>query len=272
MRREELHKNVREKFLFEGLTSVGKTWLSLNIVKIYLMNNKKVLYIDPEDGVQRELDRGIFDDLTDEQLANIEMIHANNIETYLKWVNGWIEDKSIGPQINKVQHGLNYDLKICDGIMTEIEQYKFRLTQKFIRQGYYVIGEKQFPISNPDLFTLPYQTYNKLYDQLRDAITTMMEHQYDIICTTHPFKNTDSQKALEQSIFGKFDSVIHLNKLLLPSGNPKWNATIVKNRGKESPDKSNTIDNVNPILIYFIKKFSMPIDETLKKLGMKEKE
>ena len=272
MKREELHRNVREKFLFEGLTSTGKSWLSLNIAKIYLMNDKKVLFIDPEDGVQRELDRGIFDDLTDKELENIEMIHANNIETYLKWVNGWTEDKSIGPQINKVQHGLNCDLKVCDGIMTEIEQYKFRLTQKFIRQGYYVIGEKQFPISNPDLFNLPYQTYNKLYDQLRDAITIMMEHSYDIICTTHPFKSTDAHKALEQSIHGKFDSVIRLNKLLLPSGNPKWNAIIVKNRGKESPDKSNAIDSVNPIILYFIKKFNMDTDETLERLGMKEKE
>jgi len=266
MLRSELHKNVREKFLFEGFTATGKTYLSLDITKIYAINGKKILFIDPEDGVQRELDRGIFDELTDKELGNIEMIHSHNIETYLKYVNGWTEDKSVGTQVNTVQYGTDYDLKVCDGLMTEVEQYKFKLIQKFIKQGFYTISDKQFPINNPDLFNLPYQIYSKLYDQLRDAITAMMEHKYDIICTTHPFKATEAHKMLEQSVYGKFDSVIKLNKLLLPNGNPKWTAVIVKNRGKESPDKSNTIESVQPILTYFIKKFNMPVEETLERL------
>lgn len=270
MKREDLHKNVREKFLFDGATSAGKTWVSLNITKLYAMNGKKVLYIDPEDGTQRELDSGIFDDLTDEQLSNIEIIHANSVETYLKWMHGWIEDKSIGPQEIKIPHGINYDLKVCDGIMTEVEQYKYRLTQKFIKQGYYIQGDKQFPITNPDLFTLPYQFYSKVYDQLREGVNTMMEHSYDIICTTHPFKTTDAHRALEQSIHARFDSVVKLNKMLLPNGSPLWNCTIVKNRGKESPSKSNNLDSVIPILTYFIKKFGMDITEGKKALRIEE--
>jgi len=266
MRRDELHKNVREKFLFEGLTSSGKTYICLLITKLYAMNGKRILFIDPEDGVQRELDRGIFDDLTDSELSNIEMIHANSIEDYIKYINGWTEDKSIGTQINKIEHGINYDLKVCDGLTAELEQYKFNLIQKFIKQKFYVIGDKQFPINNPDLFNLPYQTYSKLYDQLRDAITMMMGHKYDIVCTTHPFKDTEAVKMLEQSIYGKFDSVVRFNKLLLPTGNPKWTVTVVKNRGKESPDRSNVLDNINPILTYFIKKFGMNVEETLEKL------
>jgi hypothetical protein len=236
----------------------------LNIAKLYLLNGKKVLFIDPEDGIQRELDRGVFDDLTDEQLDKFEPIHANDIETYLKWVHGWTEDN----QEIKIQHGIDYDLKVCDGIMTEIEMYKTRLTSKFIKNGYYVLGDKQFPINNPDLFTLPYQFYAKLYDQLREAIITMMEHKYDIICTTHPFKETDAHKALRQSVYARFDSVVKLNKLDLPDGRPLWNATIVKNRGKENPNKSNRLDSTYPILTYFMKKFSMDITEGMKILGI----
>lgn len=271
MKREDLHKGVREKFLFEGSTSVGKTWTSLNITKLYALNGKKVLYIDPEDGAQREIDSGgIFDNLSDEQLDRIEIIRANDIETYLKYAQGWIEDKSIGSQEIKIHHGVEYDLKICDGIMTEIELYKTRLTSKFIKQGYYFQGEKQLPISNPDLFTLPYHVYAKLYDQLKDAINIMMEHKYDIICTTHPFKGTDAHKALQQNVYARFDSVIRLNKLELPDGRPLWNAIIVKNRGKESPDKSNHLDSVHPILSYFMKKFSMDIKEGMKILGIEK--
>lgn len=270
MKREDLHKNVREKFLFDGPTSTGKTWMALNITKLYAINGKKVLFIDPEDGVQRELDNGIFDDLTDEQLSNIETIRANSVETYLKYMMGWVEEKHVGSQTVTFPHGIDYDLKICDGLMTEIEQYKYRLTQKFIKQGYYIQGEKQFSINNPDLFTLPYQFYAKVYDQLREGINTMMEHKYDIICTTHPFKSTDAHRALEQSIHARFDSVVRLNKIILPQGTPKWSCTIIKNRGKESPDKSNSLDNVTPILTYFIKKFGMNTDEAMKALRIEE--
>lgn len=228
MKREELHKNVREKFLFIGKVSVGKTYLALLIAKLYAINDKKVLFIDPEDGTQRELEKGIFDDLPDKELSNIEIIHANDSDTYLKYVNGWSEEKQIGSQVIKTEFATNYDLKICDGLITEMEMYKFRLIQKFIKQKYYVIGDKQFPINNPDLFTLPYQLYNKLYDQLKDVISAMMEHKYDIICTTHPFKETEAQQMLEQSIFGKFDSVIEFHKILKPNGNPKWDGIIEK--------------------------------------------
>lgn len=266
MKREELHKNVREKFLLSGKIATGKSHLLLLITKLYAINGKKVLYIDPEDGIQRELDNGIFDDLTEQQLNNIEIIRANDIETYLKYINGWTETKQIGSQTLETQFGINCDLKICDGLTTEMEMYKFRLIQKFIKQKFYVIGDKQFQINNPDLFMFPFALYGKLYDQLRDIISTMMEHKYDIICTTHPFKETEAQQMLEQSIYAKFDTVITLNKKLNHNGTPKWDGITEKNRGKEAPDKSNNISSVRPILVYFIKKFDMPIDKTLEEL------
>jgi hypothetical protein len=270
MKRDELHKSVREKFLFDGLSSVGKTYMALNITKLYAMNGKKVLYIDPEDGVQRELDSGIFDDLTDEQLGRIELIHANDIETYLKYMFGWSEEKHAGTQTVIFHYGVDYDLKVCDGLMTEIDMFKYRLTQKFIKQGYYVQGERQFSITNPDTFTLPYAFYSKVYDQLREGINMMMQHKYDIVATTHPFKDTAAHKALEQSIYARFDSVVKLNKVIMPQGTPSWSCTILKNRGKESPDKTNDLDSVTPILTYFVKKFGMDMKDGMKALRLEE--
>jgi hypothetical protein len=266
MKREELHGNVREKFLFDGLSSTGKTWMALNITKLYAMNGKKCVFIDPEDGVQRELDSGIFDDLTDEQLGRIEIVHANDIETYLKYMFGWVVEKHAGTQTVPFQHGVDYDLKVCDGLMTELEQFKYRLTQKFVKQGYYVQGERQFQISNPDTFTLPYAFYSKVYDQLREGVNMMMTHSYDLVATTHPFKTTDAHKALEQSIYARFDSVIKLNKMIMPQGTPVWNATIIKNRGREAVDKSNILEDTSSLLMYFIKKFGMDVEETMKRL------
>jgi hypothetical protein len=269
MLRSDLHKKVREKFLFVGKISAGKTRVSLWITLLYAMNGKKVLYIDPEDGTQRDIDAGIFDILTDEQLANIELVHANNIHDYLKYAKGWEEDLSIGSQKNIIQRGHDYDLKICDGLITEMDMYKFAMIKGFIKEGFYIIGEKQFKISNPNLFTLPYQLYNKLYEQLRDVISTMMEYEYDIICTTHPFKETGAQQMLEQSIYGKFDTVVEFNKNLTDLGHPRWSGVTEKNRGRENPDKENTLASARPLLAYFAKKFNMPVEETLKKLKFK---
>lgn len=54
MKRAELDENVKEKLLLEGLTSTGKTLLAMKIAKLYVINNKKVLYIDVEHGTDRE--------------------------------------------------------------------------------------------------------------------------------------------------------------------------------------------------------------------------
>ncbi len=272
MKRDELHKNVREKFLFIGKIATGKSLIALIVTKLYAMNGLKVIYIDPEDGTQREIERGIFDDLTDEQLNNIEIVHANDLDTYLKYVNGWTEEKVFGSQVIKIEHGKDCDLKICDGLIAEMDMCKFQLTQKFIAQKFYTIGDKQFPIKNPDLFMFPYALYGKLYDQLRDIISAMIIHKYDIICTSHPFKETDAQQMLEQSIYGKFDSVIEFNKKLKSNGHPKWDGVVEKNRGREFPDKSNNIESAKPIIAYFIKKFGMPVEETLEKLKFKVEE
>jgi len=265
MKREDLNKDIKEKFLFEGLSGTGKTWLSMKIAKLYAMCGKKVLYIDPEHGCDRELEN-IFGDLSDDELENIDLVHATSIETYLRYMLGWKEKEHIGSQVVERKYGLDYDIKICDGLTTEIELYKTRLTQKFLKQGYYVIGEKQFAINNPDTFMLPYNFYAKLYEQIKEALVIMLDHKYDVMCTIHPLKNTESQKNLEQSIYQKFDSVIRLNKILTPNGAPKWSAVVVKNRGRESPDKSNVIDDVGVILKYFIKKFDMDIEETMKRI------
>ena len=271
MRREDLDKDIKEKMLFEGLSGSGKTHLCMDIAKIYAMNNKKVMYIDPDAGTDKEK-KQIFGNLTDKELENIDLIKATNIEIYIKNMLGWTEDKSIGSQINIIQHGLNCDLKVCDGLTTEIELYKTKLSRKFQSQGRYEIGGKSFEITNKDTWILPYQFYAKLYDQIKEALIEMLDHKYDIIATMHPLKQTEGQQDLQQHIYQKFDSVIRLNKQILPTGFPRWNGTIVKNRGRESPDKSNILESFDPMIVYFIKKFGMNVDETLERLGMKEKE
>lgn len=265
MKREDLDTNIKEKLLLEGLTSTGKTLLAMKIAKLYAINNKKVLYVDVEYGTDREKKK-VFGDLTDEELSRIELVYATDIDTLLKAMLGYTEEKQIGTQVVKIEHYRDYDLKIVDDLVSEIDLYKAKLTQRFIRQGNYEIGGKLFTVQNKDTFILPFNFYARIYDQITEALVTMIDHKYDICCTMHPLKDTESQQSLQEKIYMKFDSVVRLNKIILPNGFPKWSATIVKNRGREAPDKSNVLDSVEPLLVYFIKKFSMPLDETMDKL------
>ncbi len=265
MKRSELDENIKEKLLLEGLTSSGKTLLAMKIAKLYAMNGKKVLYIDVEHGSDREKKK-VFGGLTEDELLKIDLVHATDIDTLLKCMLGWVEDKSVGSQEVKIQHGIDYDLKVVDDLVSEIDLFKAKLTQRFIRQGRYEIGGKLFTIENKDTFILPFNFYARIYEQITEALVTMLNHNYDLVCTMHPLKDTESQQSLQEKIFMKFDSVVRLQKILLPNGFPRWSAVIIKNRGREAPDKSNTLDSVDPLLIYFIKKFGMDVEETMKRM------
>lgn len=265
MKRAELDENVKEKLLLEGLTSTGKTLLAMKIAKLYVINNKKVLYIDVEHGTDREKKK-IFGDLTDAELGRLELVHATDIDTLLKAMLGWTEEKQVGSQVVQTEYYRDYDLKVCDDLVSEIDLYKTKLTQRFIKQGHYEIGGTTFNIPNPDTFILPFNFYARIYDQIKEALVIMLTHNYDIICTMHPLKETESQQNLQQAIYMKFDSVVRLNKLLLPTGFPKWSAMVVKNRGRESPENSNVLDSIEPLIAYFATKFNMDVDSTLEKL------
>jgi len=74
---------------------------------------------------------------------------------------------------------------------------------------------------------------------------------------------------LEQSIYGKFDTVVEFNKNLTDLGCPRWTGVTEKNRGREKPDKENTLTSVGPLLTYFIKKFNHASRRNSKKLKFK---
>lgn len=265
MLRIELDEDINEKVLLEGPSGFGKTWEAMNVCKIYAMAGKKVLYIDPEKGTNKTKKK-VFGNLTDEELANITLLKATNIDVYLKYMKGWTETKTAGSQVVEFKHGCDYDLKVCDGLTTEIELYKTQLTQKFIKQGYYTVGDKNFPINNKEIFMLPFQFYGKLYDQIKEALVIMLDHEYDIIATMHMLKDTEGHRDLKESIYQKFDTIIKLNKISMSNGNPKWSGTLLKNRGRESPNTTNQLDDLNKFLMYFVTKFGLDPEETMKRL------
>lgn len=267
MLRSELTQDIKEKILFEGPVSTGKTYLCMIVTKIYAINKniKKIYYVDPEAGVDKSKEK-IWGNLTDEELNKIELIQTTNILSFLKAMMGWTEEVKVGDQITQVEHYIDCDLKVIDGLSTEMEMYKTELVQKFLKQGYYEIQGTKFNIKTPMTFNLPYQFYGNLYDQIKRALVVMLDHKYDIIGSEHTLRtSTDSQKELQQSIYAKFDSVIELKKEL-SNGYPCWSAKTIKNRGRESPDKSNEMSSVEPIIKYFIKKFGMNMEETMERL------
>lgn len=253
IKREDLKKNIKDKLLLEGLVSSGKTYIATRVTKLYAIAGKRVQYIDTEFGGDKEREK-TWDGLTDDELDRIDLISAPDMDTML---NHMI---SIEGQ---------YDLKVVDNLSDEIDLYKTKLTRKFIKQGSYEIGGKIFYITDPDIFTLNFSSYAKIYDQLTEALIIMLQQPYDIIAAIHPLKTTDTQQALQERIYQKFDTVYRLEKDV-GTGFPVWKGTVVKNRGRENPKKSVAIDSVYDIFKYYAKRLGLDRKEAMKRLEIEE--
>jgi len=235
--KSELISRRKEKFLFYGDSDSGKTMLSTLIADIYAKNGKKVKYIDPEHGAEVSLL-----ELDDSSLDNIKLVSAT------EW-------KVLKEELMKDSEDI--DLLILDGLLTAFELRKFELHQRFKEQGYYVVADKKFLISDIDTFVFPFTAYTTVYDSVFEILMTMLKQKYDIVVTSHIFGDTDTQLRLKQRTFKLFDVVIHLKKELDSDNVPSWSGVKIKHRGGERPDKTNTIRNTRSVVKYFEKKFSI---------------
>jgi len=231
VKREELQKLIKEKILLVGEAGSGKTYTSVKLAEFIASHGYTVIYIDPEYGAERELLN-----LSDDALDHIELIVAKT----------WPELKNAIEQNNKCF------IKIVDSFSDALEHYKRYLESKFIAQGYYLIGEKEISIKDPDTFKLPWQSYSKLYDAFRDCVFTMLEHDYHILTTMHPLKGTDTKESLQQDIFRKYDTVIETRRA--EGDTVKWYGVVKKNRGREDETLFVKINDVANTLIKLFEK------------------
>ena len=212
VKRDALKKYIKEKVLLYGDTDTGKTYTAVKLSEFLVQQGKSVVFIDPEFGSHRELVK-----LPDEILEGIDL---RVVRTYPEFRDACLEDSDCF-------------LKIVDGLSEGMEIHKRFLEDKFIAQGEYVVGEKSFKIQDKDTFTLPWQTYAKLYDDLKGVVYRAIQHRYHFVMTMHPFKATETKTELMQSIMRKFDTVLELRRDETSEGGVNRYGVIKKNRGTD---------------------------------------
>ena len=153
VKKEEIEKLIKEKILLVGEAGSGKTYNAVEIAGYLSEKGQKVMYIDPEFGAERELLK-----LTDAQLENIE----------LKVCPEWVQFKEV------ISEDTDCYIKIIDGLSEALELFRRYLESKFIAQGFYLVGDKEFEIKDPDTFMLPWNTYPKVYDETRGVVYRLL--------------------------------------------------------------------------------------------------
>lgn len=241
VKRSELEAKIKEKILLTGGTGVGKTFTSVRIAEHVVKAGKSVVYVDPEFGCERELEL-----LSDEVLDKID----------LKITPEW---KGFKYEVLKDQRCF---LKIVDGLSEAYSLAKFFLIDRFVRTGKYMIGESEKEIKDKDTFTLPWESYPKVYDGLREICQALMKQRSHMICTMHLFEETKTKKKLEEDIFRKFDTVIDLSKTLdMTSGDLTYGAHLIKHRGKGIAGRAILRDHVGQLRTLFNKRLGIVEEE-----------
>jgi archaellum biogenesis ATPase FlaH len=237
MKAEAVKKLVKSKVLLRGASGTGKTHNALQVSFLFSRSGKKVAYIDPEWGCQKEI---ASTEVKEEDIANIDMFITTEWKKTLQQVD---EGVYTGGFLNAmgVIHGGNYDLIVIDSMNEIMAIHKKYLEEKFVAQGYYIPRENIVEIKDPDTFTLPFQFYNKIYDEMLSVIYDLLQTNSHMLCTMHPIGDTDTRKRVQSEIDRKFDTIIEL--YVTVEGNKKvWYGEVVKNRGKDIAVRITDVD------------------------------
>ena len=236
---ESLKKMVKNKVLLRGDSGTGKTHCALKVSFLFSEHGKKVCYVDPEWGCQKEV----------MELLNSGAItskHLENIELYItpKWRTGSVKEVSKGVYVGgfvDIFERLDGDLVVIDSMSELMQIHKNYLEQKFIAQGYYIPKEKEVEIKDPDTFTLPFQHYTKIYDELVSMVYRLLMKDGHLLCTMHPIGDTESKKRVEQNIDRKFDTIIE-TYVTVEDNAKKWFGIVRKNRGRDVVARISNVD------------------------------
>lgn len=242
VKRSELEARIKEKILLTADSGSGKTYTAVKAAKLVAENGKKVVFIDPEYGAERELEL-----LSDEVLENIEL----KITPRWEMLKIAIEAKD------------ECFLKIVDGLSEVFESCKFYIEQRNLARGTYTAGDTVKDIVDRETYTLGWVEYPKVYSEVLASCRKLVEQKPHIICTTHSFGETPSNKKLTENVYRKFDTVLELVKqsatLPLPSVN--YLAICRKHRGKSISGAGRVPSHIEQVERLFKRRLGIEVEE-----------
>lgn len=242
VKRTELEAKIKEKILLVGNSGTGKTYSCVRVAKLVVGAGKKVVYIDTDLGAERELEG-----LIDTELENIELKICTRWETI------------------KTAIELNDDcfLKIVDGISSVFDAKLHYLEQRCLAQGKYIVSDKEFTISDKETFVLPYVSYPRIYEDVKSSCNSLIEQKAHLICTAHPFGESDSRQRLAESIYRKFDTILDLRiqTTSIPVPSSSYVALCKKHRGAKVGGGAVVKDHVTQLENLFKKRLGIEVKE-----------
>lgn len=209
--RAELEAKIKEKILLVGDSGTGKTYTSVKVAEAVAKAGKKVVFIDPEYGCQRELEL-----LGDDILANIEM----------KVTPEWNQLKVA------IEHKDDCFLKILDGLTEVFQSSRQYLEDKFVERRFYTVAGTKIDIQDTEAFVFPFTVYPRIFDNVRAVCRELVAQKPHIIVTMHRFGSTSTQMRLTEDVFRKFDTVLELRRTQGITGF-NYAATAIKHRGRK---------------------------------------
>lgn len=222
VKRSELEAKIKEKILLIGDSGKGKTYSAVKVAKYVAEQGKKVVFIDPEYGCEREMEQ-----LSDAVLENIELRVTPN----------WLDTKAALEKSDS-----DCFLKVLDGLGDIFEQNMNYLGERFLNQGYYVAGDSEKEIKHKETFVFPWSAYPKVYDTVRKVTRLLCITQTPhIICTMHSLGEAETRQRLTEDIYRKFDTTITLRCELVeetdkvtqkPISKFEYQAILSKHRGR----------------------------------------
>jgi archaellum biogenesis ATPase FlaH len=237
MKADAIKKMVKNKVLLRGASGTGKTHNALQVSFLFSRGGKKVAYVDPEWGCQKEI---ASTDVKDEDIANIDLYITTEWKKTLHQAGDGIYTGGFVNAMGKIAES-NYDLVVIDSMNEIMAIHKKYLEDKFIAQGFYIPKENVVEIKDPDTFSLPFQFYNKIYDEMLSVIYDMLQTNSHMLCTMHPIGDTDTKKRVQSEIDRKFDTIIELG-VTIEENKKVWYGVVVKNRGKDMVVRISDVD------------------------------
>jgi hypothetical protein len=235
--------DIKIKIFLKGFSGTGKTRSCVKMAGIMAKNGFHILYLDGENGADREL-KLLKKELTTEECSKIEKEDFENFKQMFDHIKFHVKNK-----------GDKLKLIIIDTMkLTELARLSAR--DIFINQGNYPWGSGIKEIKNKDSFDVfgyLYGTSNRMELEFTNYLTTCKQ---DVICTLRLLPDSkDFEFKYKTTYDGIFDYVY---EMIVERGNKTLNfrAFPIKRRGGITTDITMINDLQGEILGIFKEKYT----------------
>jgi hypothetical protein len=235
--------DIKIKIFLKGFSGTGKTRLCVKMAGIMAKKGYNVLYLDGENGADREL-KILKKELTPEENSRIEKEDFENFKQMFDHIKFHVKNK-----------GDKLKLIIIDTMkLTELARLSAR--DIFLNAGSYPWGSGMREIKNKDAFDVfgyLYGTSNRMELEFTNYLVTCKQ---DIICTLRLLPDTKDYEFKYKNTYDGIFDYVYETIVERGSKNLNFKAYPSKKRGTSSTDTEMIDDLIGEIVGIFREKYA----------------